>query len=78
MPLINRLREKGFIVHAELLRRSVKAMLRDANRQNTRWTAVVGDLELEKKELNLKNMRDNTQQTLSWEKVENVLTQNPE
>ena len=73
MPLISRLRKKGISVHAELLRRSVKAMMRDANRQGVTWTAVVGDLEVDEKVLNLKNMHENSQQRASWDEVESLI-----
>ena len=73
-PVVHSLREKGFRVHLELMRRSVKAMMRDANRQNARWVAVVGEQELQSGNLKLKNMQENIQQETSLNEIENILT----
>ena len=73
-PIVHSLREKGFRVHLELMRRSVKAMMRDANRQNARWVAVVGEQELQSGNLKLKNMQENIQQETSLNEIENILT----
>jgi len=73
-PVVHNLREKGFHVHLELMRRSVKAMMRDANRQNARWVAVVGEQELQSGNLKLKNMQENIQQETSLNEIENILT----
>jgi histidyl-tRNA synthetase len=75
-PYVHALREKGYRVHLELLRRSVKAMMRDANRQNAKWVAVVGEQELENSQLRLKKMKDNTQHDISLNKIETVLKEN--
>lgn len=60
-PFVHKLRTKGYRVHMELLRRSVKAMMRDANRQKARWVAVIGEQELESGVIRLKNMLANEQ-----------------
>ena len=57
------------------MRRSVKAMMRDANRQNARWVAVVGEQELQSGGLKLKNMQDNIQKETPLDEIENILTQ---
>ncbi|MCF7833394.1 MAG: histidine--tRNA ligase [Candidatus Marinimicrobia bacterium] len=72
-PLVHSLRDKGFRVHLELMRRSVKAMMRDANRQNARWVAVVGEQELQSGNLRLKNMQENIQQEINLNEIENIL-----
>ncbi|MDZ7797279.1 MAG: ATP phosphoribosyltransferase regulatory subunit [Candidatus Marinimicrobia bacterium] len=73
LPLVKDLREKGLNIYIELLRRSVKAMLRDANRRNARWVTVVGDHELQKRMLRLKNMDENKELELEWEKIAGLL-----
>lgn len=73
-PVVHALRDKGFRVHLELMRRSVKAMMRDANRQNARWVTVVGEQELQSANLKLKNMQENIQQETSLNEIENILT----
>ncbi len=73
LPLVTALREAGYRVQLELLRRSVKAMLRDANRQQAQWAAVVGEQELEKRIMNLKNLRENDQLETAWDEIGAVL-----
>ena len=73
-PVVHALRDKGFRVHLELMRRSVKAMMRDANRQNARWVAVIGEQELQSATVKLKNMQENIQQEISLNEIENILT----
>ena len=75
-PYVHQLREKGYRIHLELLRRSVKAMMRDANRQHAKWVAVVGEQELENSQLRLKNMKENTQLDISLNEIETVLKEN--
>ena len=73
-PIVHALRDKGFCVHLELMRRSVKAMMRDANRQNAKWVAVIGEQELQSATVKLKNMQENIQQEVSLDEIENILT----
>lgn len=71
--LVHDLRLKGFRVYMELMRRSVKAMMRDANRQQARWVAVVGEQELQSGILRLKNMKENEQLDIALDEIENIL-----
>ena len=73
LPLVRDLRGKGIGVYIELLRRSVKAMLRDANRRGTRWVAVVGEAELKTRRLKLKSMEENAELEADWEEVPDML-----
>lgn len=72
-PYVHDLRSKGYRVHVELIRRSVKAMMRDANRQNATWVAVVGEQELENGSLKLKNMQENQQLEIAMNEIESIL-----
>jgi len=74
-PVVHTLREKGFRVHLELMRRSVKAMMRDANRQNARWVAVVGEQELQTTNLKLKNMQENIQIDVPFNDIEKTISE---
>lgn len=74
-PVVHDLREKGFKVHVELMRRSVKAMMRDANRQKARWVAVIGEQELESGQLRLKNMIGNEQVDTAINAIEKIITE---
>jgi len=70
---VHELRDKGYRVHVELLRRSVKAMMRDANRQHAAWVTVIGEQELETGRLTLKNMMENEQVEVALDEIENIL-----
>ena len=74
-PVVHALRNKGYKVHVELMRRSVKAMMRDANRQNARWVAVIGEQELKSGQLRLKNMKDNEQVDTAIDNIEKVISE---
>lgn len=73
LPLVKRLRARGVNVYAELLRRSVKAMLRDANRRNAARVAVVGEAEVQHRILRIKEMAENRETELGWEEVPGFL-----
>lgn len=69
MQIAAQLRMAGFSVDMDLLGRSVKAMLRDANRKNARFVAVIGDKEIQKGSLQLKDMWENTTYDLPFEEI---------
>ena len=72
-PIVHELRDKGYRVHMELMRRSVKAMMRDANRQKARWVAVIGEQELDSGSLRLKNMAENKQVEVKISDIEKTI-----
>ncbi len=72
-PFVHELREKGYRVHVELMRRSVKAMMRDANRQKATWVAVIGEQELESGLIKMKNMSANEQVETRIADIEKVI-----
>lgn len=59
-----RLRRTGLHVVTDLLRRSVKAQLKDANRERVQWTVVIGDDELLNETAVVKNMESGAQETI--------------
>jgi histidyl-tRNA synthetase len=73
MRIAQELRCRGYRVDIDLLNRSVKAMLRDANRKNARFTAVVGEEEINTRKLQLKNMKENTRIPVSFDRIGEVL-----
>jgi histidyl-tRNA synthetase len=73
-PLVHELRNNGFNVHVELLRRSVKAMMRDANRQKAKWVAVIGEQELKSGQVKLKNMIENEQVETTLNNIETIIS----
>lgn len=58
------LRSQGLTVESDLLRRSLKAQLREAGRKQARWVIIVGDDEITNNQLLLKNMTTSEQQTI--------------
>jgi histidyl-tRNA synthetase len=72
-PKVHELRNKGYNVHVELLRRSVKAMMRDANRQKVKWVAVIGEQELASGQIRLKNMMKNEQVETTLNNIETII-----
>lgn len=73
MPLAQSLREAGYSVYVDLLGRSVKAMLREANRKKARHTAVIGEDEIKNRRLQLKSMYNNSVSTLPFEALADAL-----
>ena len=56
LRLLKELRQAGYRAEQDYLGRSMKAQMREANRQNTRFVVLIGSDEIKKKELSLKLM----------------------
>lgn len=59
------LQSQGLTVEADLLRRSLKAQLREAGRKQAKWVIIIGDDEIAKNNLLLKNMATSEQKDIS-------------
>ena len=70
----NALRSKGFRVEIDYLQRSLKAQMREANRQETRFALVIGDTELQAKSAKLKSMQSGEEQSVALDEIERALT----
>lgn len=57
----NQLRAQGIGVEVDYLARSLKAQMREANRQQVKYVIVIGENELKSGEAKLKNMSDGTE-----------------
>lgn len=68
------LREDGVSVMYDTVGRSVKAQMKEANREGARWTIVVGDSELEKGEFVLRNMAASEEQTLQLNAIKSTIS----
>jgi histidyl-tRNA synthetase len=68
-----KLRHKGTSVEMDLLGRSVKAQMRDANRAHARFVLVVGDQELAQGRFQLKDMASGSERSVTESQVESVL-----
>ncbi|MBM4179404.1 MAG: histidine--tRNA ligase [Ignavibacteria bacterium] len=67
------LRREGIHVVTDLLRRSIKAQMKDANRENVAFTVMIGDDELATGSAVLKNMVTGEQQTINQSAVVSVV-----
>lgn len=64
MPHVHILRKMNLVCEVDYLGRSMKAQMRDANRQKAKFTVILGDNEIEKKECVVKNMSNGEQTTV--------------
>ncbi|MGD0339435.1 MAG: histidine--tRNA ligase [Bacteroidota bacterium] len=65
MKAIDGLRRLGISCETDYLRRSVKAQMREADRQHARYVLVVGSDELETQRGKLKNMREGSEEEIN-------------
>lgn len=73
--ILNRLRSKGISADMDYKARGMKAQIKDANRKNAKYMIVIGESELEKGKILVRNMetRDETEATLqSFEEEVNL------
>ena len=77
---LKKLREAGFKTETDLLGRSLKAQMREANRQSARFVLLLGEDELLKQEFTLKLMDIGEQKALPFNRTITTLQQhlNPE
>lgn len=68
-----RLRRKGVHVVTDLLRRSVKAQMKDANRESVAFTVMIGEAELATQTAVVKNMVTGEQVTVDQTAIESVV-----
>ncbi|MBI4726411.1 histidine--tRNA ligase [candidate division TA06 bacterium] len=69
--LCSRLRQKGLICEQELLGRSLKAQLREAGRLNARYVALIGEDEIKKGVVTLKDMDKHEQAEVAFDEIMN-------
>jgi len=63
------IRDNDYQVSYDLLQRSVKAQLREANKLNCRWTIILGENELKEGKVLIKNMSNGEQSELGISKI---------
>ena len=61
LSLSKKLREKNYIVVFDLLRRSLKAQMREANKFKVRYVIIIGEEELAHKKVTIKDLQKKTQ-----------------
>ncbi|MEQ9307875.1 MAG: histidine--tRNA ligase [Balneolaceae bacterium] len=69
LTTLPKFREKGVSATMDYLGRSMRAQMKDANRENASFALIVGDNELENDQFTLRNMKESDEQTLSLEKI---------
>jgi histidyl-tRNA synthetase len=68
-----RLRARGIPVEVDYLGRSLKAQLREANRQEAAHVLVIGESEMQSGTAKLKDMKTGNEQPIELEKIEDTL-----
>jgi histidyl-tRNA synthetase len=63
------LREIGCSVSMDYAGRSIKAQMKEANRESTRYTIIIGDEELSTGKFTLRDMDTSTEVSLQWDQI---------
>lgn len=69
IKLAEDLREQNLSTEFDVLRRSLKAQLREANKMNVKYAIIIGDEELESNQLEVKNFSTGNQQKIELSKI---------
>ena len=69
-----KLREAGISATMDYMSRSMKAQMKDANRENARYTIIIGDNELNEGKFTLRNMKESEEDSLSFDQILNKLS----
>jgi len=74
LVLAQELRDQGFSVSTDLLRRSLKSLLREANRNRVKIAIIIGDDELANNTVQVKDLETSEQTTIEKNKLIKYLT----
>lgn len=66
---LDQIRNAGLSATMDYIGRSIKAQMKDANRQNATFAVIVGDNELETGLFTFRNMKESKEEQLSFEKI---------
>jgi len=69
IKLAKELRQQNIATEFDVLRRSLKAQLREANKMGVSYAIIIGDKELESNQLELKNFSTGNQQKIELNKI---------
>lgn len=72
---LKKIRNLGLRAELDLLSRSIKAQMREANRQNTKFVLLLGDEELKKKSFSVKLMDEGEQVDVPFNQIIDFLTE---
>lgn len=73
VKLVHDLRKQGYRTLFDLMRRSMKAQMREANKSGARIVLILGDQELENNQIQVKNLTDSQQMTIGLNKLKQHL-----
>ncbi|MGL4799340.1 MAG: histidine--tRNA ligase [Cellulosilyticaceae bacterium] len=71
--LVNALRVAGISAESDHLQRSIKAQMKFANKMGSKYSAIIGESEMENKVINLKNMATGEEKEVPFAEVVAVL-----
>lgn len=71
--IVSRLRLAGVPAECDLMERSVKAQMKYADKLGAHFVAIIGENEMKSGEVELKNMRDGTRQTVKIDLLANYI-----
>ena len=74
--LCNNLRLKGLWVEMDVAGKSLKSQMKRANKLGSRYVLILGEKELAEKKAELRNMELSTQESVSFDDLEETLLQN--
>lgn len=74
MQIVKEIRNNGHSVDIDLQRRSVKAMMREANKKRAKYSIVIGENELQSGEVNIKTMDNGKVKTVKIGKINDFLS----
>ncbi len=69
LKLAQSLRQKGLRCELDLIGKSIKAQMREANRLNATFAVIIGENELTKEMAEIKNLKNAQQETVPFEKL---------
>lgn len=64
-----KLRGAGISATMDYMSRSMKAQMKDANRENARYTIIIGDNELNEGKFTLRNMKESEEDSLTFDEI---------
>jgi histidyl-tRNA synthetase len=68
-----KLRDKGISATMDYMGRSMKAQMKDANRENARYAIIVGENELKEGKFTFRDMKESEESSLGFEEILNRL-----
>ena len=73
LSISNELRQAGYNLVSDLLRRSMKAQMREANKSGAKFALILGETEMETDSIVLKNLKDGKQEIIQQKNVKEEL-----